>query len=369
MRILQVCHRFPPHPGGIEYHVQRLSRFLASEGRDVVVLTTSRERVGVSEEEGYTVIRLRSHLEPLRNPLPLSLPSVVSRIIRDFDLIHMHSVYTFTTLMTYPLIERGRAVITLHGRPFYRGIASLLAEIHERISFRIVRGATAFISLSEADRRLIVRRGIDPGRVRCIPNFVDVGEIDLISGRSRPVEKEGDVQLIFVGGLVEAKNLESLIADLRKVDWDVSLWIVGDGPLRRRLARLSEGMKVRFLGRLSREAWMPYALGSDAVILPSRSEGFPTVVLEAMAMGKPVILSDIEVHRELFPESAIFYEPGVKGSLGKALRRLSEDLNEMLRRNRKLVEERYDIKVVGRRILDLYDEIISVTSIPDRGRP
>lgn len=359
MRVLQVCHRFPPHPGGVEYHVQRLSKFLSSRGHDVVVLTTSRERVGVCEEDGYTVIRLRSSLEPLRNPIPFSLPLISRKIVRDFDVIHMHSVYTFTTLLTYPFADKSRVVITLHGRAFYTGIASILAELHERISFRIVREAAAFIALNEADRRVIITRGIDPERVFVIPNFVDVEEVDGILRRSEPVDREGEVQLIFVGGLVEAKNLESLLTDLRSVETDVSLWVVGEGPLRKRLARLARGMKVRFLGRLRREDWIPYAMSSDALILPSRSEGFPTVVLEAMAMGKPVILSNIEVHRELFSGNALFYEPSVKGSLNRALAKLkSEELGEMLKNNRKLVEELYDIRVVGRRILDLYKEVI-----------
>lgn len=370
MRILQVCHRFPPHPGGIEYHVQRLSKFLSSEGHDVLVLTTSRERSGVYEENGYTVMKLRSSFEPLRNPLPLNLPLISRKIVKTFDVIHMHSVYTFTTLMTYPFADESKVVITLHGRAFYSGIVSLLAELHERISFRIVRGAAAFIALNETDRGMIIRRGIKPERVRLIPNFVDVEEIDDIVRRCEPVDKEGEVQLIFVGGLVEAKNLESLLFDLRKVESDVSLWIIGDGPLKGRLTSLAKGIKVRFLGRLSREAWIPYAMGSDAFILPSKSEGFPTIVLEAMAIGKPVILSDIEVHRGLFSESAIFYEPGVRGSLSLALTKLrSEELKEMLRKNRRLVEERYDIKVVGRRIVDLYSEVSSGSRSPKLPQP
>ncbi|MCS7103168.1 MAG: glycosyltransferase family 4 protein [Candidatus Korarchaeum sp.] len=358
MRILQVCHRFPPHPGGIEYHVQRLSKFLSSKGHDVMVLTTSHERSGTYEEDDYTVIRLKANFELLRNPIAFSLLLTSGKIVKDFDVIHMHSVYTFTTLMTYPFTNKNRVVITLHGRAFYRGLASLLAELHERLSFRIVRDAAAFIALSGADMKLMLKRGIDPERVRIIPNFVDVEEIDNILRRSELVDKEGEVQLVFVGGLVEAKNLESLLVDLRCVEADASLWVIGDGPLREKLTRLARGMKVRFLGRLSRESWIPYALSSDAIVLPSKSEGFPTVVLEAMALEKPVILSNIEVHRELFSGNAILYEPGVQGSLSSALDKLrSEDLRETLRKNRKLVEERYDIKVVGRRILDLYNEI------------
>jgi len=355
MRVLQICHRFPPHPGGIEYHVKRLSRFLSSRGHEVTVLTTHRGPTEI-EEDDYKVVRLRSFLEPLRNPLPLELPFYFRKIAESFDLIHMHSVYTFTTLLSYPFARRERVVITLHGRASYRGLASLLAELHERISFRILRGAAVFIALNEVDKELMVSRGIDEGKIRVIPNFIDLEEIDNLARSSNPVEREGDVQLLFVGGLTEAKNLDSLLSDLRGVD-GASLWIVGDGPMRGKLMKLAEGMRVRFLGRMDMGGWIPYALSSDAIILPSRSEGFPTIVLEAMALGKPVILSDIEVHKRLFSGIAIFYRPGDRESLRKALKNL-ENFDIPPENLRSIVEKNYDIRVVGERILSVYSDLI-----------
>ena len=355
MRILQVCHRFPPHPGGIEYHVKRLSKFLSSRGHEVTVLTTHKGPSRTEESE-YRVVRLRSFLEPLRNPIPLELPFRFREMAESFDLIHMHSVYTFTTLLSYPFARRERVVITLHGRASYRGFASLLAELHERTSFRLLRGAAAFIALNEVDKELMVNRGIDESKIRVIPNFIDLEEIDSSARSSKPAEREGDVQLLFVGGLTEAKNLDSLLMDLRGVD-GASLWIVGDGPMRGKLMKLAEGMRVRFLGRMDMRGWMPYALSSDAIILPSRSEGFPTIVLEAMALGKPVILSDIEVHKRLFSDIAIFYKPGDRESLKKALRDL-ENFDIPPRMLRYIVEKNYDIKVVGEKILSVYSDLI-----------
>lgn len=354
MRILQVCHRFPPHPGGIEYHVQRLAKYLSSRGHEVTVLTTSRQSSSFEEGE-YRVVRVKYRFEPLRNPIPLKFPLAFRRLAMDCDVIHMHSVYTFTTLSSFPFAEKRRVVITLHGRAYYTGAASLLAKLHERISFRVLRRAAAFISLTEQDKRLMVRRGVEESRIRVIPNFIDLEEIDGIAKLSRPVEKDGEIQLLFVGSLVEAKNLESLLADLRKLEHRVSLWIVGDGPLRVKLERLAD-RNVKFLGNMVREEWIPYAISSDALVLPSRSEGFPTVVLEAMALRKPVILSNIEVHRSLFGDVAILYEPGDPSSLVRALEILNE-ADEKTRKGRKLVEELYDLKVVAPKILELYEEI------------
>ncbi len=357
LRVLQVSHRFPPHPGGTEYYVQKLSQFLASLGHEVTILTTSREQVGVSEESGCRVIRLRPLAEPLRNPLSLRLPLEFRRLVKEHDVVHMHSVYTFTTLLAFPFTPKERTIITLHGRAYYEGFLRYLAEVHERFSFRLVRGAARFIALTELDRELMLRRGIPPERITVIPNFVDVEELDQWASCSEPVEKESDVQLLFVGGLVEAKGLVQFLGDLRQVDEEVGLWIIGSGPLEPRLRSLARGMNVKFFGRMSRRDLIPYFLGADAVVLPSRSEGFPTVVLEAMTLRRPVILSDIEVHRGLFSDLAFLYTPERPETLLDALKRIKGS-RDIVIKARKLVEEFYDVRVVGGQILDLYREIL-----------
>ncbi len=357
MKILQISHRFPPHPGGIEYHVHRLSKFLASKGHEVVVLTTSRDLAGRSVENGYEVYRFRSLAEPLRNPLSFKLPLKFRRIAKDFDIIHMHSIYTFTTLLSYPFSPKERTLITLHGRAFYRGLYGLTASIYERISFRLVRNASLFIALTDLDKDLMTRGGIDESKIVVIPNFIDVDELDSIASKAKPVERDSELQLLFVGGLVEAKGLDQFILDVRELKMNVGIWIVGKGPLMPKLRDLSRGMNVKFLGSLSRREWIPYALGSDAIVLPSRSEGFPTIALEAMALKKPLILSYIGVHKRLFSDIALFYTPRDPNSLKKALSMIRNS-KELVDKGRKLVEMKYDIKVIGERILGLYESIL-----------
>ncbi len=355
MRILQVSHRFPPHPGGIEYHVQRLSRFLASKGHEVTVLTTSSDLSGRSIEDGYEVYRFLSIAEPLRNPISLKLSLELRKMAKYYDIIHMHSIYTFTTLLSYPFSPKERTLITLHGRAFYGGLYGLIASLYERVSFRLVRNASLFIALTDIDRNLMVKRGINENKIVIIPNFVDVDELDsMASGRA--MERDAELQLLFVGGLVEAKGLDQFLLDMRGLKGNIGLWIVGKGPLMPKLRTLSKGMNVKFLGSLSRREWIPYAMGSDAIVLPSRSEGFPTIALEAMVLKKPLILSNIEVHRRLFSNVAIFYTPGNPTSLEKALDMI-DNAGDLVDRGRKLVEMKYDVKIVGEKILELYELI------------
>ncbi len=367
LRIVQISHRFPPHPGGIEYHVQKLSLFLASRKHEVIVLTTSSSgEGGESLEDGVTVMRFSAIAEPLRNPISLKLPLVFRGVAEDADVVHMHSPYTFTTLLSFPFSPRERTLITLHGRPYYRGLGSLAAKIHERISLLLLRGAGRFIALTELDASYLRSMGVSPERIRVIPNFIDVMEMDEWSREARPVEKSQEIQLLFVGGFVEAKGLEQLLLDLRRIEHkNVGLWMIGSGPLEGRLRELAEGLNVHFLGRKPRRDLVPYFRGADALILPSKSEGFPTVVLEAAALRRPVILSDIPVHRILFGDVALFYEPGKPKTLEGALRALgSTEVEEKVERARSVVEERYDIRVVGEGIVRLYEELAA--SLQDR---
>ncbi len=325
-------------------------------GHEVTVLTTSHSP---SLEEGdFRVIRLKSLVEPLRNPLPLKLPLVFREVVRGAEVVHMHSPYTFTTLLSYPFSPRGRTIITLHGRAYYTGLASLLARVHERLSFLLLRGAGTFVALTELDANYMESMGIPRGRIKVIPNFVDVSELKSWGGKADPVEKEHEIQLLYIGGFVEAKGLDRLLLDLRSLpDLDAGLWMIGSGPLEGKLRRLARGMGVRFLGRKSRKDLIPYFKGADALILPSRSEGFPTVVLEAAALGTPVILSDIPVHRHLFEGMALFFTPGDPRTLKQALDRLVVGVEGLVERARREVGERYDLRVVGEDILRLYSEL------------
>ncbi len=361
LRIVQISHKFPPHPGGTEYYVHKLSQFLARRGHDVTVLTTSHKSAPREEMlDGFTIKRCSVLASPLRNPISLELVTKAGELSRDADITHLHSVYTFTT--TIPLLlgaVRSKSVITLHGRAYYEGIGKVLAKVYEPIAFRIARRTDLLIALTELDRDLMISRGIAESKIRVVPNFIDVKEFDNWARSSKPVEREAELQLVFVGNLVEAKGVVQLIEDLSQVDEDVGLWIIGEGPLEariRNIARITKG--IRLLGPRDRRGIVPYIMGADAVILPSKSEGFPTVALEALTLRKPLILSDIAVHKALFHQVAIFYSPGDPFSLNRALKKLrSRELVDLVNRGRRIVEEKYDLSVVGDQIESLYYEL------------
>jgi len=125
----------------------------------------------------------------------------------------------------------------------------------------------------------------------------------------------------------------------------VSLWLVGDGPLRPSLVTLASELgiakHVRFLGALPNEALPQYLAAADGFVLPSRLESWGTVMLEALACGTPVVATDTaggEEVRSYFPDDVALCEKESPGSLAAAVlaslrtsRRTGEATAETLR--------------------------------------
>lgn len=173
------------------------------------------------------------------------------------------------------------------------------------------------------------------GRVDVVPNAVDIEGLRAAAAEVRP-ERDGRLTLVCVGRMTAEKGQRDLLRALEICEhrWPESadpmrVWLIGDGPLRPQLESLWSSIggrhRVEFLGRLRNPA--PHIAAADALILPSRTEGMPNVVLEAMALGTPVIATraggTVELERER--PTALWAEPGDPRSLASAIREFAAD--------------------------------------------
>ncbi|WP_435196314.1 glycosyltransferase family 4 protein [Natronomonas sp. EA1] len=302
MRILRVAQKvYPDIVGGGPYHVHAMSRDQAEMGHDVTVLTVG-ER-GEEHRDGYRVVRRPATTTLLGNDLSVGVGRFIRNTTRDgeYDVVHAHShLYFSTNLAAFANRLRGFPLaITNHGlysqtapKPVFDAYLRTLG----RWTFN--RADVAFCYTDE-DRRRLRDIGVSTP-VTVVPNGIDTSRFTP-AGATSPRLPAGDGPLVlFVGRLVEGKrpgDAVEAIARLRE-EVDARLVFCGEGPLRDSLEAMTaeHGITdaVTFLGHVPYEEMPAVYRGADALILPSRAEGLPRTVLEALATGVPTVVSDLE---------------------------------------------------------------------------
>lgn len=173
---------------------------------------------------------------------------------------------------------------------------------------------------------------------------------------------EAELVFIFVGVLSDRKQpLIALQAFLRfQAIYPKSAMIVlGDGPLSDECKRLVEGNRVVFFGNVPDTR--PYLTASDAYIATSKAEGMPVSVLEAMALRLPVVLSDIEPHREILAidsKAGFLAKTGSIDDTAQAMRRLAtQNLENMGAHSRDIIDRELNARVMSQKFQGFYSKL------------
>jgi teichuronic acid biosynthesis glycosyltransferase TuaC len=172
------------------------------------------------------------------------------------------------------------------------------------LSGHALRGADQLIMVSEEMRALVVRRfGVDPVRVHTIINGVDprtFHERDQFAMRHKLGLPADARVILYVGRFVAAKGIRELIeafAELSRQDARLRLVMIGDGVMREevhaRVAALQYRDRVTLPGPMQPAAIAEWMGAADLLCLPSYSEGYPNVVVEALASGRPVVATNV----------------------------------------------------------------------------
>lgn len=289
------------HYGGTERYVVALMREAVRRGYRFDFLVWSREDDGYSREVesmGARIFRIPSRRNPLRHAT--ALRDFMASHAGDYDAVHM-SAGSLTNIA--PLVYAAKAGIPLRLMHIHsvscRGIHNrLLHHVNRR---RIGRYAGALLACSEAAREWGYGGTPDYGRSLVVPNGIDVKEFRFDMESRRAVRAEygfGDTYVFgIVGRISEEKNhrfLTEAFAGYRRSGGKGVLLVTGDGPgrvaLEREAARLGLGEAIRFAGYRKDMGRIYSAV--DALVMPSRFEGMPTVMLEARAAGLPILVSD-----------------------------------------------------------------------------
>jgi len=253
-------------------------------------------------------------------------------------LCHSHPL---AAAVSWRFGQRVRLLMISHGDPFLRPPGTYDPAIHwlyRRSTWPAHARSAVSVALSPTMARRIHAMGVDPERIALIPNGIDPAEIGLLQDPHTPADHWGQrpLRLLFVGRLDPVKGVDGLLkavslAHRSGTPLQLDLIAAATGPQARELqtaiASLGLASLVRLLGPCPRTALAAHYLDCHAVVVPSRDDPLPTVVLEAMACGRPVIASDVGGISYQLLEGAcgVLVPPENSQALAEAFIRLDQD--------------------------------------------
>lgn len=380
MKILQVVSGYPPMIGGVENSVYELVQKLRSQGHDVKVITANM----TSRQGEKDVIRLRVLLRLEREWGDLLFCPSILQAIREakFQIVHTHTprklfseavtAYKLLSKRKFPYIVSIRLLNTS-----LTGSTRSIAQIYQKTIEKYMLKNAKFVVVQSMKNKAIMNEvfNIPLDSICIVPNGVDTKLFDpkKYAGKEdiTGVKKDAVKSILFVGRLTTQKGLCYLFNALPRIKekcGDFRLMIIGEGPLKKQLIELSRKLDVAndvvFLGEVKHDIIAEFYSQADVFVMPSLSESFPNVMLEAMAMEKAVVATKVGVVPEVATdkENAILIEPGDEEQIANSVITLFSDasLRKKLGANaRKLVEETYTWDSVAKKTLQIYEKALA----------
>jgi len=372
--VLMVCYGFPPVIGGSEKQAFNLSKKLSQNGVQVLVATAQLNKNLKRYEfiNGIHIFRLFSpQIRFIRHLIfNAHLAYFLFKYRSFYDIIHIHILGEYAPLCAImgKLLNK-KTIVKIASS----GVGSDFIDLKKRFFFSwffpAVKYYDAYIATSDKIRHEIGSYGIPSSKIVNIPNGVDIGRFTFQRRRGN----NPYFTFCFVGRLNEIKNLGTLVDGfsiayeaLKRV-CNPKLILVGDGVQRKILLNKSRELHIEdsvlFPGDVADVR--PYLQQSDVFVLPSWTEGLSNALLEAMACGLPVIVSNVGGNKEVIThkENGLLFNPGDPKNLANLMVEIVSniELRQKIGHNaRETIENEYDLNVIADHYYVLYRQLIGV---------
>lgn len=380
MKILQVVPYFQPHIGGQEKYVFNLSKHLVKMGHEIHIITSNFPKTEeYAEIEGMTVERQKVIMRPLRNPItPGSLK--MNKIIKNFDIVHAHGEHNFSPMIVAYFKNKNNfpLVLTNHGQVIFGSrIRNIIVRLYDKsIGKSILNKCDAIVVNSHSDKNYFT--SINPcisDRIRVLPNSIDPEEYNpYVDLENTHFLKKYDIHerdlILFIGQVIKRKGIEYLIKAIPHIIKKTSnknfvIMVVGSGPFLDKSKEIAKTLNVEefliFTGEISFEELISAYKSASIFVLPSLSEGLPTVILEAMYFNLPIISTDIPGIRDHFKNVSLLVPPEDEKALANAIFELlynTKLAKELSKRNKNLVLNRYSWQKTAKDYESLFLELL-----------
>jgi glycosyltransferase involved in cell wall biosynthesis len=383
---LHVIATLAPRDGGPSAVLPEMCRSLIKRGHDVEIVTTNRDgkaELDVPVARPIVNQGVRTTYYPTQRPRSYGTSVPMAMMLRnriaDFEVVHVHSLYLFHTLVAGVLCRRRAVpyVVRPHGtlNPSHRSVHRWRKAVYGTlVEHRNLSRAAAIHYTSARERAFAEAAGVrTPGYV--IPHgidlevFDDTGDVSLVPPLS---DSEGRILITFLGRLTEKKGLDVLCdAFARICDAEPRAHLVVAGPDDEGLGALvsrwvdERGLtdRVSLPGLITGPAKVELLRRSSVFVLPSRDENFGVTVAEALAAGTAVVVTrGVAIHEQIEQANAGLVAKRTPEALADALLRLlgDEQLRARLAQNgRALVERSYSWDRIAEELEQMYRAVVT----------
>lgn len=332
--------QFPPHIGGVGVHIHSLAKQLIREGHEVYVITYPHK--DIKDIDGIHVIGTKGiNIPGLRGLMfGINAKKELKKLINEENIDIIHGHYLFPA--GWASVKAGKSTntktyVTAHGSDIF--------EMYKKQKFmrpfikKVLSDADIVLAVSNALKDEIIKIDV-PGikeKIKIHWNSVDIEKYKTTEENNNKFKKElvneynldpNKPMILFVGNIIKRKNVNLLVEAKRLIKTDANLVIVGEGS---ELEKLKEKVKnddkindVYFTGaRRDVEDIYP---SCDLLVLPSFSESFGLVLIEALACGNAVIGSNIGGIKEIITEDVgLLINPNDSQDLANAIDKILQD--------------------------------------------
>lgn len=360
------------YPGGVIHHICYLKRYFTMWGHDVKIIAPASKEI---PEYSDCFI-------PIGKPMPIPFSGSIARIAvspwlshkvkavlqqEKFDIIHLHEPLIpmlCTTVLHYSDVVNIGTFHASSARPSYRWGKPFIKWLFKRW-YRKLNGKIA-VSKQSLD---YIKRHF-PGHLDIIPNGVD---LEHFSSDVAPIESfcDGKLNILFVSRLEKRKGANYLLKAYRLIKQEIPnsrLIIVGPGTiLRKRYERYVKKIGLQdvvFTGRVGYKELPRYYKTADVFCAPATGrESFGIILLEAMAMGKAIVASNIDGYAGVVSDGVdgLLVPPKNEMALAQAIITLLNDKNRRLKMGEMGIAKagRHSWERIARDVLDYYCTVLA----------
>jgi glycosyltransferase involved in cell wall biosynthesis len=343
---LRILHAVRAPVGGIFRHIMDLANGQADRGHHVGIIAdslTGGERAEAALAEIAPRLKLGVHRVAIhRDPRPTDVLAWArfKRLIRQLrpDVLHGHGAKAGVFIRLTPRSKDIIRVYTPHGGSLHYPLNTPKGVLYSRIERALMNSTDLFLFESAFARDTYQRTiGTPKGLIRCVFNGVTADEFD-------PVIRAADAtDVVYVGEFRHIKGADLLIdavARLRSDGKPITLTLAGDGEeieaLKAQIQKLGLNEAVRFIGHV--KARYGFSKGT-LLVVPSRGDSMPYVVIEAAAAGIPMVAANVGGIPEIFgSHTDALFAPNIVSAVADAIEIALEDPAAALVRAKSLRE-------------------------------